>query len=69
MRETADVFFKRKPIPVTTEDLTELEQVGWRHIGLAESRKLASMLRDGLTVAADPTCTCCPPGRYHLIEG
>lgn len=69
MREAANVFYLRKQIPVTTEDLTELEQVGWPNIGLAKSRELASMLRDGLTVAADPLCTCCPPARYVLERG
>jgi hypothetical protein len=64
--EPPEAFYKRKQILLTVEDLIELEQVGWPHIGLSQSRELAALLREGLVVAADCPYGCCPPVRYVL---
>jgi hypothetical protein len=64
MWESAEVFFDRDEIPVSAEDLTEMEQVGWPGCTLRQSRELAAALRGGLTVAADSERG--PPGRYVL---
>lgn len=66
MRESATVFYLRKELPITAEDLVEMEQVGWPGHTLAESRALAAMLRDGLTVAANSVYGTLPPARYCL---
>jgi hypothetical protein len=66
MREPAAVFYLRKVLPITAEDLIEMEQVGWGCMSLDQARELATMLRAGLTVAADCPRGCCPPARYAL---
>lgn len=64
--ESARVFYLRKELPVTAEDLIEMEQVGWPGCTLEQSRRLAAMLRDGLTVAANSKYGTLPPARYVL---
>lgn len=64
--EPCDVFYLRKELPVTAEDLVEMEQVGWPGCTLHQSRELAAALRDGLTVAANGKRGKLPPARYVL---
>ena len=66
-KESAEAFYTRAVLPITSEDLVEMEQVCWPHMTLSQSRELASMLRSGFTVAADSKNGTLPPARYVLV--